>query len=156
MMRKKAKKKKTAIKKTAAAPKKKGTPRGKNEQELNPAGVRKDISLMVEEEAALLARAVIDEGKKGQVGPVKFLFEMANIFPTTTDGSQTTTEEESMAQTLLRRLQIPLTPVAADEYDKECEDTKEIAAEDRDAKQASDDEKPVVAHAEESEEVPVG
>ncbi len=156
MMRKKAKKKKTAIKKTAAAPKKKGTPQGKNEQELNPAGVRKDISLMVEEEAALLARAVIDEGKKGQVGPVKFLFEMANIFPTTTDGSQTTTEEESMAQTLLRRLQIPLTPVAADEYDKECEDTKEIAAEDRDAKQASDDEKPVIAHDEESEEVPVG
>ena len=71
---------------------------------------------------------------------------MANIFPTTTDGSQTTTEEESLAQTLLRRLQIPLTPVAADEYDKECEDTKEIPAEVRDAKQASDDEKPVVAH----------
>ena len=69
MMRKKAKKKKTAMKKTAAAPKKKGTSRGKNEQELNPAGVRKDISLMVEEEAALLARAVIDEGKKGQAGP---------------------------------------------------------------------------------------
>jgi len=64
-----------------------------------------------------MAKAVIEEGKKGQLATVKYLFEMAKIFPETTDGSQVTTDEESLAKTLLRRLDLPEEPVVRDEED---------------------------------------
>jgi hypothetical protein len=109
MIKKKAKGK-TAAKKTAR--KKSGS---KNSKEPNPAEVRKDISLMVEEQAAEMTRAVIEEGKKGQLAPVKFLLEVARIFPAPTDGSEATQEEESLAKTLLRRLDLPDEPIVRDE-----------------------------------------
>ncbi len=89
----------------------------KSKIELNPAGVRNDIAQMVETQARTMAQAVIDEGKKGQLATVKYLFEMAKIFPEATDGSQATTDEESLAKTLLRRLDLPEEPVVRDEED---------------------------------------
>ena len=142
------------VKKTGDAPKRKSKPRAK--KEINPAEVRKGLSKLVGTHAAKMAKAVISQGETGQLAPFKYLLEMASIYPTSTDGSQTTTEEESLAQTLLRRLEIPLTPVAADEYEKECEEPSENAEKATEEKQGSDDDEPVVAHAEESEEVPVG
>ena len=109
MMKKKAKGK-AATKKT---PKKKSG--SKKSKQLNPAEVRKDISLMVEEGAAEMAHAVIEEGKKGQLAPVRFLLELARIFPPPTDGSEATTEDESLAKTLLRRLDLPDEPIVRDE-----------------------------------------
>jgi len=47
-------------------------------KELNPSAVRKDIAAKVEAEAGELAKAVIEEGKKGQLATVKYLFEMAH------------------------------------------------------------------------------
>ncbi len=111
MIKKKAKGKSTA--KTAA--KKKNT--SKHKKDLNPAEVRKDIAQMVDSAAATMAQAVIDEGKKGQLATVKYLFEMAEIFPQATDGSHATAEEESLAKTLLRRLDLPEEPVVRDEED---------------------------------------
>ena len=64
-----------------------------------------------------MAQAVIDEGKKGQVSPVKYLFEMAKIFPPSADGEQATTNEECLAQTLLRRMNLPVEPIKRDEDD---------------------------------------
>ncbi len=109
MIKKKAKKK-AAAKKTA---KKKSGP--KKDKQLNPAEVRKDISLMVEEEAATMAHAVIEEGKKGQLAPVRYLLELAKIFPPATDGSEATQEEDSLARTLLNRLDLPDEPILRDE-----------------------------------------
>lgn len=94
----KAANKKTVVKKSTKATETK---------ELNPAQVLKDISALVEAEAEELAEAVIGEGKKGQVSPVKFLFEMAHIFPATTDESSADKDEDSLAETLLHRLNIP-------------------------------------------------
>ena len=154
MMRKKAKKRKAVIKKTAAAPKKKGAPRTK--KEMNPAEVRKGLSKLVGTHATKMTKAVISQGETGQLAPLKYLLEMANIFPQATDGSQTTTEEESLAQTLLRRLQIPLTPVAADEYEKECEEPSEIAEKTTEEKQASAGDESVELRDKKSAEVSVG
>jgi len=64
-----------------------------------------------------MADAVIGEGKKGQLATVRYLFEVAKIFPEATDGSQATAEEESLAKTLLRRLDLPDEPVVRDEED---------------------------------------
>jgi len=89
----------------------------KSKIELNPASVRKNIAQMVESQAATMAQAVIDEGKKGQLATVRYLFEMAKIYPEATDGSQATAEEDSLAKTLLRRLDLPDEPVMRDEED---------------------------------------
>jgi hypothetical protein len=116
MTKKKVKKGKAAAKKMA---KRKTASKGKDAKpELNPLAVRKDISKMVEEQAEKIAQAVIGECVKGQLAPVKYLFEMANIFPPSTDGSQASADEESLAGTLLDRLGIPRHPVVADEYEK--------------------------------------
>jgi len=110
MIKKKAKGN-TATKKTA----KKNA--RKLKKDLNPAEVRKDIAQMVDSAAATMAQAVIDEGKKGQLATVRYLFEMAKIYPEATDGSQATAEEDSLAKTLLRRLDLPDEPVMRDEED---------------------------------------
>ena len=122
MIKKKAKGK-AAAKKVG---KKRGTSRRKNsKKELNPVGTWKDVAALVESHAKKMAEAVIEEGEKGQVSPVKFLFEMAKIQPPA-EGAESTEEEESLAKTLFRTLNIPMTPVAADQY--EAEDTVVIPA----------------------------
>lgn len=125
-MKKKAKKGKATEKKVVKKPKKKAV-----KKDLNPGQVMKDISALVEASAEELATAVIEEGKKGQVSPVKYLFEKAHIFPQATDGSQTSEREESLAETLLDRLKIPKTPVVHDELQKE-EDEESKAPEKTD------------------------
>jgi len=113
MIKKKGKSKgKAATKKT---PKKKSAKKGRSD--FNPAEVLKDIAQMVDSEAAMMTRAVIDEGKKGQLATVKYLFEMASIYPPSTDGSQATADAECLAKTLLRRLDMPDEPVVRDEED---------------------------------------
>jgi hypothetical protein len=62
-------------------------------KELNPVEVRKDISRMVESHAAKMAQAVIGEGEKGQLATVRYLFEMAEIYPISADGSHATADE---------------------------------------------------------------
>lgn len=120
--------KKRAKVKTAArkAGKKKGTSTRRNKKkELNPVGTWKDVAALVEFHAKKMAEAVIEEGEKGQVSPVKFLFDMAKI-QAPPDGSETTEEEESLAKTLFRTLNLPIVPVPADQ--DEAEDTVVIRA----------------------------
>lgn len=113
MIKKKAKSKTAA--KTEATKKKSSK---KIKKELNPAEVRKDISQMVKSEAKEMAEAVIGEGKKGQLAMVRYLFEMAKIFPEATDGSQASAEEDCLARTLLNRLDLPEEPIGRDEEDE--------------------------------------
>jgi len=103
----KKKKSKAAAKKTS----KKKSP-AKPKQETNPAEVRKEVAKMVEAEATEMAQAVIGETKKGQLAPLKYLFEMASIYPPAPDGSQATTEEDCLAKILLDGLKIPIKPAA--------------------------------------------
>jgi hypothetical protein len=121
-------KKKKATSKGAAknTGKKKNAKKGK--KRLDPAEVRKDIAQMVDWEAAVMVQAVIDEGKKGQLATVKYLLEMAEIYPASTDGSQASAEEDSLARTLLHRLNLPEEPIVRDEED-EPESEERTAAE---------------------------
>jgi hypothetical protein len=102
MIPKKAKKAKAAKKN---AGKRKGAARGK--KTINSDEVRKNIAKMVGAHAQLMTAAVIGEGEKGQLAPVKYLFEMANIYPAPTEGAESSANEESLAETLLRTLNIP-------------------------------------------------
>jgi len=91
----------------------------KSVKETNPAGVRKEVSKMVESEAVEMAQAVIDQGKTGQLATMKYLFEMASIFPAQADQDQATAEEDCLAKTLLRRLNIPEEPIAREDDEDE-------------------------------------
>jgi len=115
IMKKKAKS--TAVAKKAA--KKKSSPKGKrSKKEQNPADLRKNISKLVRSHARQMTKAVINVGEQGQLAPVKYLFEMANIYPEPTDGSESTREEDSLAKTLMERLDLPTEPIGRDEEDE--------------------------------------
>ncbi|HZC25220.1 MAG TPA: hypothetical protein VE866_17940 [Candidatus Binatia bacterium] len=123
-MIKKRAKGKTAAKKVG---KKQSRSKRKNsKKELNPVGTWKDVAALVESHATKLTEAVIEEGeKKGQVSPVKFLFEMAKIQPPA-EGAESTEEEESLAKTLFRTLNLPIVPIPTEQ--DEAEDTVVIPA----------------------------
>ena len=112
MTKKKAKGKKA----TKKAPRKRA--RKTTRKELNPSEVRKDIAAKVEAEADELADAVIKEAKKGQLSTVKYLFEMAHIYPEVLEQIKLEEEGESLAATLLTKLGVPLDPVIHDMYEK--------------------------------------
>jgi hypothetical protein len=57
------------------------------------------------------------EAKKGQLAPTKYLLELAGVFPSNTDGSAATDEEDCLAKTLLQRLNITTVPVKLDDDD---------------------------------------
>jgi hypothetical protein len=111
------KKKATSTRVEEKTGKKKNATKGK--KTLDPAQVRKDIAQMVDWEAAVMVQAVIDEGKKGQLATVKYLLEMAEIYPASTDGSQASAEEDSLAKTLLHRLNLPEEPIGRDEDEED-------------------------------------
>lgn len=111
----KAEESKTTAKKSA---KKKSAPRAK--KETNAADVRKKVSTMVKAKAMNMAKAVIGETKKGvpqdlQLATVKYLFEMAEIYPPQADQDAATADEDCLAKTLLNRLNIPDVPIRGDE-----------------------------------------
>lgn len=116
MMKKRATKKNTG-KKSA---KKSATKKPKTET--NPVEVHKQVSQIVKSQAAELTQAVVEEGMKGQVAPVRYLFEMANIFPAQTDPEHATEEEDCLAKILLSRMEAPPEPEKED--DDEPEDTE--------------------------------
>jgi hypothetical protein len=71
------------------------------------AEVRKDITNIVGNEATKLAQAVIEEARKGQLAPVKYLFEVAGLYPASTETGSVKPEENSLARTLIQRLGLP-------------------------------------------------
>jgi len=118
MIKKKAKSKKAAKKVS-----KKRTPR----KQLDPAKVRQEIAGMVKSGAKKITQAVISHAYNGELAPAKYLLEMAGVFPAMTDGSEASAEEDSLAKTLLDRLNIPDEPVVHDLYEKD-EDVMVIPA----------------------------
>jgi hypothetical protein len=90
--------------KTSKPAKKKRSP--KSTKPVDLAEVRKQISDIVGGEAAALALAVVEEARKGQLAPVKYLFEAIGLYPAP-EGSQPRPEDASLAKTLLHRLGLP-------------------------------------------------
>lgn len=78
------------------------------------AEVRKDISNIVGSRAAELANAVLEEGKKGQLAPVKYLFEVSGLYPAS-ESSEAKPDEESLAHTLMRKLNLPELPIESED-----------------------------------------
>ena len=148
MMKKKAKKSKAAVKKVG---KKKRAAKGKK-AERTPGEVRKELAKMVIAEAEEITNAIIGQSKAGQFAPAKYVLEMAHVYPEVNDGSEATENEDCLAKTLLKRLNIPETPVVADHDEDEDFVTIPPRAKNTEVEAEA---KPSVEEREE-EEVPVG
>jgi hypothetical protein len=111
-------------------------------KETNSADVRKTVSTMVKSKALAMAEAVIGENEEGEVpkdlllATVKYLFEVASIYPPQSDQDQASADEDCLAKTLLQRLNIPDEPIRRDED----EESKAAASEAKgDTKVTSED-----------------
>lgn len=114
-MRKKKAMSKTAVKKTG----KKRAKRNTAKKPLDPAKVREDIAGIVKAGAKGITKAVMLQATQGQLAPAKYLLEMAGVYPLSTDENQTSKDEDSLAETLLDRLNIPKRPLVHAELQKE-------------------------------------
>ncbi len=125
MIRKKAKK----PRKRAAAnqPAKKRV--SKNGKHLDPVKVRDEVAGIVKLQAKAIAHGVVDKASHGGLAQAKYLFELAQIFPSqgAEPATQAATEQEnSLAKMLLDRLQPPETPnTDSDDLDREQDDMEE-------------------------------
>lgn len=79
--------------------------------------VRKQIQQIVGNQATSLVEAVLGEGAKGQVSPVKYLFDLTGISAKVPEPEQEEPEKEYLAHMLLKRLGIPIEPVHKEEED---------------------------------------
>lgn len=79
----------------------------KTEEVMDLVEVRKEVAVIVGKAATKMAQAVVDEAVKGQLAPVKYLFEVLGLYPATSEGSAATAQEDTLTRTLLRRLGLP-------------------------------------------------
>jgi len=103
-------------KKVPAAPK-------KALKQVDLGAVQERITNLVGNEAMHMVQTTIKEVDKGHYLAMKYLFEMIGLCPTTT--ANETAQDDSLARTLLRRLQIPEEPDPSAEVTKEV--TKDCA-----------------------------
>jgi hypothetical protein len=83
--------------------------------------LREQITRLVGNEALAMVRTTIGEVEKGHYLAMKYLFEMIGLSPATTP--EEAPQQDSLARTLLRRLQLP------EETDASAEVTNEIRPE---------------------------
>ena len=100
--------------KAKATAKKSAKSMKKVEENADLAKARKDIAGLVGSEAVNMARAVVDEALKGELAPVKYLFEATGLYPTPAEETESAPQEDSLARTLLRRLGMPEEPVVSE------------------------------------------
>jgi hypothetical protein len=98
-------------KKTPSAPK-------KALKQVDLVAVRAQITNLVGNGAVDMVETTIEEVGKGRYLAMKYLFEMVGLCPATTP--QDTSQEDSLARTLLRRLHLPEDPSPAAEVTKDC------------------------------------
>ena len=108
-------------------------PARKGRKEIDMAEVRKDIAQIVGAGATQMTQAIVGEGLKGQLAPVKYLFEVSGIYPTA-PANEGRPEEDSLARRLLDHLGLPTSPVVSEDGEllatpAPSEDSKEVGEE---------------------------
>ncbi len=66
-----------------------------------------------------MAKAAVEEAKKGHLSELKYLFEMSGLYPAASQPESAV--EDSLAKTLLRRLRLPEESMLEAESEKEPE-----------------------------------
>jgi hypothetical protein len=111
------------VKKNTVA--RKRTTKEKTREKLNDAAqVHEQIAATIKGAASAIAQGLIDRAVGGDPAAAKYLFEFARIFPTTDETNAGTKEEDSLAKTLMHRLNLPEEPIKIDED----EDVKSVTS----------------------------
>lgn len=84
------------------------------------ATVRDEVNHLVRAWAPSIVQNALDFGGTARVSLAKYLFEVAGLYPPREE-SQPGDGEESLAQILLRRLNLPVDPVIHEDDDAGCE-----------------------------------
>jgi hypothetical protein len=79
------------------------------------AQVYERIAAIVRAAATEIAQALIDRARNGDPAAAKYLFDLAAIFPSANDPDAGDKEEDSLAKTLMHRLNLPEEPIKMDE-----------------------------------------
>lgn len=79
--------------------------------------MRRQVTKIVDGELDDIAGAAVGEAKKGQLATVKYLFELAGIYPPSAEGIVDRPEEDTLAQRLVRRLGLPEGPLPNEDDD---------------------------------------
>jgi hypothetical protein len=91
--------------------------------------IREQITNLVGNGAVEMVETTMEEVGKGRYLAMKYLFEMIGLSPATTP--EVVPEEDSLARTLLRRLQLPEDPNPGAEVTKDC--ATDVATQESDA-----------------------
>lgn len=84
----------------------------------DPTKVRQELAKIVAARARKITRAVALKASNGDLAPAKYLFEMAHIHPEVLQEAKVAENEESLAETLLKSLNVPTDPVIHDLYER--------------------------------------
>ena len=82
---------------------------------MDAAKVHEQIAGVVKASAADIAEALIERALDGDTPAAKYLFEFAQIFPTADQTNAEAKEEDSLAKTLMHRLNLPDEPIKIDD-----------------------------------------
>ncbi len=85
------------------------------EKWMEAAEVHQEIAGIVKASAAEIAQVLIDRALDGDAAAAKYLFEFARIFPTEGETNTHAKEEDSLAKTLMHRLNLPEEPIKIDD-----------------------------------------
>ena len=99
---------KAKAKRKAKASSSKGAARGTRNVDVG--AIRQTIIRMVGLAASDMVRAAIGEAKKGHATSLKYLFEMAGLYPATLETEQAEKREMSLAEMFCRELGLPMRP----------------------------------------------
>ncbi|HZR57152.1 MAG TPA: hypothetical protein VFA74_09795 [Terriglobales bacterium] len=105
------------------------TPRATNTgKPVEFATVREQISKLVGNNAVNMVKTTMKEVDKGRFLGMKLLFELVGLYPAS--GSEESPAADSMAKTLLRRLQLPEELTPETDVTKDCEADRAPTAND--------------------------
>jgi hypothetical protein len=110
--------KKTKTSKTPKSSKRAPTGTKKPLKQVDLGAVREQITNLVGNGAVEMVETTIEEVGKGHYLAMKYLFEMVGLCPAI--APEGAAEEDSLAKTLLRRLQLPEEPIPDAGVTKEC------------------------------------
>ncbi|HEY6770006.1 MAG TPA: hypothetical protein VI386_35145 [Candidatus Sulfotelmatobacter sp.] len=107
---------KSATKSTGKKAGKKSAKKSLGKKDANPAEMRRLIANIVGGELGEITLAVVGDAKKGQLATVKYLWEVAGVYPMVTAAVDTEEPTENcLTQRLIRRLGLPDGPLPNNE-----------------------------------------
>ena len=90
-------------------------------KQMDIAKVRNDVTNIVGAGAKKITQAVVEEAQKGQLAPMKYLFEMAGVYPAPVSEKAPEVEDdgESFAKLVYETLNAAKKPAVVDEVESE-------------------------------------